>query len=227
MKLLIDDANVQEIERLMKIYPIDGVTTNPTIIARTKKDPKDLLLEIRRIIGKDKLLFVQSVATDAEGIVEDGLAIVECLGENTVVKIPCNTEGLQAIKALSKKGIVCCGTTAYTALQAYLVAHSGAKYVAPYVNRIDNMGFNGVEVVQQMQNILDNHGYDCQIMAASFKNSQQVLELCEYGIGLVTCAPDVIDNFINNPSIDKAVDDFTKNFEAVYGEKTMKDILNS
>ena len=217
MKLLIDDANVQEIRRLCDLYPIDGVTTNPSILAKTGRDPKEVLTEIRGIIGPGKLLFAQAIPLDAEGMVRDARAIVKLLGEGTVVKVPSIPEGFKAIRMLREEGILSCGTVVYTPLQAYLAAKAGADYVAPYVNRIDNMGFDGVGVVEQIQDILTLHQLDTQVLAASFKNSQQVLTLCAYGIGSATCAPAVIDAFVKNPAIDAAVRQFAADFETLAG----------
>ncbi|MBQ6559201.1 MAG: fructose-6-phosphate aldolase [Erysipelotrichaceae bacterium] len=225
MELYIDDANIEAIKRLIDLYPIDGVTTNPSILAKARKDPKELLSEIRRIIGEDRILFVQALPLDAKGMIEDAKKIVESFGSNTIVKIPSIPEGFKAIKELKKEGIRTCGTVVYTPLQAYLAAKAGASYVAPYVNRIDNMGYDGVAVVKKIQNILENNGFDCKILAASFKNSNQVLELCEYGVGAATCSADVIDSFVNNAAIDKAVDDFVKDFEKLTGKHSMKEVL--
>ena len=187
MELYIDDADTREIERLIDLYPIDGVTTNPSILAKTGRDPKEVLREIRQLIGEDRLLFVQAVPLDAKGLVEDARKIRECFGRNTIVKIPCIPEGFKAMKQLKEEGIRTCGTVVYTPLQAYLAAKAGAEYVAPYVNRIDNMGYDGIEITKKIQNILENGGYECKILAASFKNSGQVLSLCEYGIAAATC----------------------------------------
>ena len=217
MKLLIDDANIDEIRRLYDLYPIDGVTTNPSILAKSGRQPYDVLKEIREFIGEEADLHVQVIAKDADRIVKE-------LGQNTYVKIPCIPEGFKAMKALKKEGIRTTGTAIYTAMQAYLAAKSGASYAAPYVNRIDNMGYNGVGVAKEIQDIFEIHGLDCGILAASFKNSQQVLELCEYGIEAATVAPSVIDGFVNNVAITAAVDAFVKDFEGLTGEgKTMKD----
>ena len=226
MRLFIDDADVNEIRRLIDIYPIDGVTTNPTILSRTGRNPVDVLKEIREIIGKDKIIFAQAVPAQSDGIIKDAHAIVKLLGENTVVKIPSIPEGFKAIQQLKMEGILTCGTVVYTPLQAYLAAKSGADYTAPYVNRIDNMGYDGVQVVQKIQDILTCYGFHTEILAASFKNSGQVLALCEYGIGAATCAPAVIDSFVKNPAIDSAVDNFIRDFEKTAGKgKTMADLL--
>lgn len=212
MELYIDDANTAEIRRLIDLYPVDGVTTNPTIISRTGRDPVEVLKEIRSILGPDAVIFAQAVPTDAEGIIRDAHALLRLLGEHTVVKIPSIPEGFKAIRLLHREGIATCGTVVYTPMQAYLAAKAGADYVAPYVNRIDNMGFDGTEIVKKMQMILGLHHYETKILAASFKNSQQVLDLCAFGIRAVTCAPAVIDGFVKNAAIDAAVRDFQNDF---------------
>lgn len=226
MLLLIDDANISEIRRLTDLYPIAGVTTNPSILARAGRDPREVLNEIRELIGPDKLLFAQAIPTDCEGMVQDARAIVKALGKNTIVKLPSIPEGFKAMKQLREEGIITCGTVVYTPMQAYLAMQAGASFVAPYVNRIDNMGYDGVGTVKKIQNIIDNSDTDCMVLAASFKNSQQVLELCEYGIGAATCAPSVIDGLCTNPAVDKAVKDFVSDFEKAFGSgKTMKELL--
>lgn len=224
MKLLIDDAHMEVIRRLYEFYPIDGVTTNPSILAKSGRPPYEALKEIRAFIGKDADLHVQVLAMDAEGMVKDAHRIVAELGDATLVKIPCIPEGFKAMKALAKEGIRTTGTAIYTAMQAYLAAKSGAEYTAPYINRIDNMGFNGIQVTKEIQDIFVNHGFRTSMLAASFKNSQQVLELCRYGIGAATVAPDVIESFVKNQAITAAVDDFVKDFGELAGMgKTMSD----
>lgn len=223
MKLCVDNADIDLIKKCYEYYPMDGVTTNPSIIAKSGRQPYDVLHEIRDFIGKNADLHVQVIARDAEGMIRDAHRIVRELGDTTIVKIPSIPEGFKAIKALSAEGIVTTGTAVYTPMQAFLAAKSGAKYVAPYINRIDNMGYDGVSVAQDIQDILWNNDLDCDILAASFKNSQQVLELCEYGVGAATVAPDVIMGLVKNPAIDAAVDDFIRDFEGLVGEgRTME-----
>lgn len=225
MKLFIDNADIREIRRLYDLYPIDGVTTNPTILAKAGDDPKATLREIRAFIGQDALLFAQALALTAEGMVEDAHRILEICGrKNTIVKIPSIPEGFKAIRMLKEEGIPTCGTVVYTPMQAFLAAKAGAAYVAPYVNRIDNMGYDGVKVVMEIQDILDSNRFDCTVLAASFKNSQQVLELCIRGVGSATAAPAVIDAFVKNPAIDSAVQDFLRDFEEATGKKRMTEI---
>ena len=226
MKLFIDDANVDEIRRLTDLYPIDGVTTNPTILSRTGNNPVEVLKEIREIIGPDKMIFAQAIPEDTEGMMRDARAIVKLLGENTVVTLPSIPNGFKAIRLLKEENIHTCGTVVYTPMQAYLAAKAGADYVAPYVNRIDNMGYDGEQVVREIQDIFTMNNMDTEILAASFKNSQQVLSLCEYGIGAATCAPAVIDGFVKNQAIDGAISDFIRDFSQTAGEgKTMADLI--
>ncbi len=225
MKLFIDHADTNAIRRLVDLYPIDGVTTNPSILAKAGRNPKETLTEIREIIGKDAILFAQALALDAEGMVKDAKYIVELCGKNTVVKLPSIPEGFKAMRILKKEGITTCGTVVYTPMQALLAAKAGASYVAPYVNRIDNMGYGGIAIVKQIQDILDSYPeLECEILAASFKNSQQVLELCAYGIGSITAAPDVIDALVKNLAIDGAVQDFVSDFKKLTGVTSMAEL---
>lgn len=225
MRLLIDAADMGEIRRLYDLYPIDGVTTNPSILAKTGKKPYDVLREIREFIGKEADLHVQAIAKDAAGMVKDAHAIVQVLGEATFVKIPCIPEGFKAMKLLKKEGIRTTGTAIYTPMQAYLAAKSGASYTAPYINRIDDMGYDGIHVTKEIQDIFEVNRLDTMVLAASFKNSQQVLELCKYGVGGATAAPAVMDKFVNNAAITAAVDGFVKDFEKLAGEGATMDKL--
>lgn len=224
MKLFIDDAHIEDIKRIYEYYPVDGVTTNPSILYKTGKNPLETLKEIRAFIGPDAELFAQAVAEDAEGMVKDARFITELVGKNTVVKIPSTPEGFKAIMALKKEGIRTCGTVVYTPMQAYLAAKAGASYVAPYVNRIDNMGYDGVKVVAEIQEILKNNNMDCEVLVASFKNSQQVMEIARMGCGSATASPSVIDAFVRNAAIDGAVNDFVSDFEKLTGRRTMTDL---
>ena len=190
MKLIIDDAHIDLIKKIYEYYPVDGVTTNPSILAKSGRQPFEVLKEIRSFIGEEAELHVQVVAKDADGMVDDAHRIVKELGANTYVKVPSIPEGFKAMKALAKENINITATAIYTPMQAYLAAKCGASYAAPYVNRIDNMGFNGIQVAKQIHDIFKNNNLKTEVLAASFKNSQQVLELCEYGIGASTIAPD-------------------------------------
>ena len=222
MKLLIDDANIEKIKRIYEYYAVDGVTTNPSILANEGRNPYEVLKEIRAFIGKDAELHVQVISTTADEIIKEGHKMVEELGENTYIKIPTIPEGLKAMKILSSEGYKVTATAIYTPMQGYLAAKAGADYAAPYVNRIDNLGTNGIEVARKIHDIFKNNGLKTQILAASFKNSLQVLELCEYGVGATTLSPEIIEGLINNTSISSAVEIFIEDFEKLCGKnKTM------
>lgn len=225
MKLLIDDANIDKIRELWDIYPLDGVSTNPTILAKYKRPPFELLQEIREVIGPDADLHVQATARTPQGMLEDSRKIREVLGDNTYTKIPATREGLKAMRLIKQDGGRVTATAIYTPMQAYLAAKAGADFAAPYVNRIDNLGADGIKTTQAIQDIFDNNGMDCELLAASFKNSQQVLELAKYGVGASTCAPDVIENLIANPAAEAAVEVFLNDFAGLVGDpdKSMKD----
>ncbi len=222
MKLIIDDAHMDQIRKIYEFYPVDGVTTNPSILAKSGRNPYEVLKEIRTFIGDEAELHVQAVAGTAEGMVEDAHRIVSELGQNTYVKIPSVPEGFKAMKVLKGEGISITATAIYTPLQAFLAGKCGASYAAPYINRIDNMGYNGIQVAKEIHDIFKKNNLDTEVLAASFKNSQQVLELCEYGIGAATIASDVMEGLVKNREITAAVDDFVKDFEKLTGEgKTM------
>ncbi|WP_333649340.1 fructose-6-phosphate aldolase [Lacrimispora sp.] len=217
MKLIIDDADIKKIKELYSIFAIDGVTTNPSILAKNGKQPFETLREIREFIGAEAELHVQVTAETAEEMLEDAHRIQEELGKNTYVKVPATTEGLKAMKVLSAEGANITATAIYTQMQAFLAGKAGAHYAAPYVNRIDNLGANGVKTAKSIHDIFKKNGLMTEVLAASFKNSQQVLELCEYGIGASTISPDVIEGLIKNDSVTMAVTAFTKDFENLCG----------
>lgn len=222
---MIDDARLDEIKKIYEIFPVSGVTTNPTILAKIGGNPFDTLRAIRKFIGEEADLHVQAVSRRADKIVEEARHIVKILGANTYVKIPAMTEGFKAMKILTKtSGILFTATAIYTPMQAFIASQCGASYAAPYVNRIDNMGFNGVKVAQEIQEIFSANAMETEIIAASFKNSRQVLELCKCGIGAATLAPEIFFTLIKNSAIDDAAENFIADFETFAGAgKSMLD----
>ena len=221
MELLIDDANVAAIKKMYEFYPIDGVTTNPSILAKTGRAPFEVLKEIRTPLGTEAQLHVQAVAKDAAGMVKDAHRIVTELPGNTFVKIPAVQEGFKAMKQLKKDGIATTATAIYTPLQGFLAGKCGAAYAAPYINRIDNMGYDGLGVARAIHDIFQQNGLSTKLLAASFKNSQQVLELCKYGVGAATVAPSVIEGFVKNAAIDAAAQVFVEDFQKLTGKSAM------
>ena len=223
MKLCIDDANVEKIRRIYEFFPVDGVSTNPSILAKTGRPPYEVLKEIRSIVG-DGELFVQATSVKAETMLEEARRIVKELGSATLVKIPCVPEGFKAMRMLKAERIRFIGTAIYTPMQGFLAAKCGAEYVAPYINRIDNMGFDGVQVARDIHDAILQNELDSGLLAASFKNSQQVLELVKYGVKAVTVAPDVIEGLVKNAAIDTAIAKFTADFQGLTG--TGKNMAN-
>lgn len=218
MLYLLDTADVKEIKREFDIYPISGVTTNPTIISKEKRSFIDILKEIREIIGEDKMLHVQAVSTKAEEIVKEAEYLNEVIGGNLYIKIPVIPEGVKAMKILKEKGMKITATAIFTADQALMAAMAGAEFVAPYVNRIDNISGNGINVVNEIITMFSNYGLDAKVLAASFKNVQQVHEVALCGGDSVTVSPDILDSLISHPLTDWSVGRFIEDWENVYGK---------
>lgn len=214
MKLLIDDANIENIKYLYEYFPVSGVTTNPSILFKNKKDPVETLTQIREFIGDDEL-HIQVLSDNASDIVKEVRFLKEKFGANTFIKIPTNKEGLKAMRLLNNDKTRITATAIYSPTQAFLASLAGADYVAPYVNRIDNLGYDGIETTMRIQKILDETNPDTKVLAASFKNTTQVLKLAEYGIDSATCSYEVFEKFVDDSNINKAVADFTNDFNKI------------
>ena len=220
MKLLIDSANLKDIAKMIEYYPISGVTTNPTILSRENKDPWESLLAIRNLITNELSLHAQVVSQQCDQMIKEAVYINEKLGKNTFVKIPVSEEGLKAIKILSRQGIQITATAIYTPMQALLASMAGAKWLAPYVNRLEMIGADGISVARNIKNLLNVYGYESGVLAASFKNVQQILDVSLAGVDAVTASPDVIEALLKHPLTDKAICDFTADFEKISGKGT-------
>ena len=223
MKLLIDYAGIDKIKELYDYFPLDGVTTNRTIIAAAGRDPYETLKEIREFIGPDADLHAQVISQKAEDMVAEAHDMLAELGANTCIKVPVSREGLKAIKLLAAEGVRVTGTAIYNPIQAILAAQAGASFVAPYVNGIDNSGNDGMGVAKTIQETFENQGLECQVLAASFKNTYQVQELFAFGIPCITAVPDVLEGLVKNDLTIARVGRFTADFEKLCGEgATMK-----
>nr|WP_300307357.1 transaldolase family protein [uncultured Anaerostipes sp.] len=225
MLILIDDADVTKIKELYAKYPYDGVTTNPTILSKTgNPDPMDQLKKIQSVIPKDAMLHAQVLSTETEDMVREARHMVSVLGENTYIKVPVTANGLKAIDILAKEGISVTATAVYGVMPAFMAAKAGAKFLAPYVNRLDNLGYDGVQIAKDIHTMIKASGYETEVLGASFKNSQQVLEMGKFGIGVVTVNPDTLKSLALNQVAEKAVQDFIQDFEECCGAgKTMLD----
>lgn len=225
MLYLIDTANLDAIKKCCEYYPVAGVTTNPTIISKEKSDFKNLIYSIREIIGDNKMLHVQATATEAKEILKEAYAIREVAGNNFYLKIPITKEGLKATSMCKDKGFGVTMTAIFTQQQALIAANSGADFVAPYINRLDNIVSDGVHVVSEIVDMFNMHKINTKILAASFKNVEQVHKVAMTGADAVTVNPDIFDMLIYHPLTYYAIDDFSKDWEMVYGDKKASDLL--
>jgi len=216
MQLFLDTANLNEIKEMSDILLIDGVTTNPTLVSREGKKITQLLEEIVQIIGEEKAIHVQVLSRDFESMINEGKFISK-LYKNIYVKIPVIEHGFKAIKHLSSEGVKTTATAVFTAHQAVLAAKAGADYIAPYVNRLDNISGEGVKTVGDIVNIIDQYNFKSKVLAASFKNPQQVIDIIKQGVHSATISYEVLKNMIMHPLTDYSVDKFISDWEAVYG----------
>jgi fructose-6-phosphate aldolase 2 len=217
MIYMLDTANLDAIKRAQDLYPLRGVTTNPTIIAKENREFIGLLKDIRNIIGADGMLHVQVLGTTAEKMIEEAEHLQEKVGGNLYIKIPVLQQGIKAIKLLKKQGFKITATAIFTAQQALMAGVSGADFVAPYVNRIDNISGNGVEVVKNIIDQIKIYNLDCKVLAASFKNVQQIHEISKIGAHSVTVNPEIMDKMLDHPLTDWSVSEFIKDWKSVYG----------
>ena len=218
MLVLIDNAEFSEIEALYHDYPYDGVTTNPSILMKAHKNPIELLKKIRAFLPKECQLHAQLVSETTDQMIEEAHFMLHEISDELFVKVPVTTEGLRAISILKKEGINITATAVYTAMQAFRAAKEGARYTAPYVNRLDNMGADGVQVAKDIHDMFRVHNLNADVLAASFKNSQQILNLCKHGIGAVTAAPDVLRALTYHDATFTAEENFTQDFYALVNE---------
>jgi len=223
MLYILDTADLEAIKHCNEFYPLAGVTTNPSIIAKANTDFWKLVKEIRSIIGEDKMLHVQTTQKEASKIVEEAKLLKEELKGDFYVKIPIGEEGLKATMELKKMGIGVTMTAIFTPAQALIAAMAGASFVAPYVNRLDNILGDGTEVVAEIVHQLELYGSECKVLAASFKNAEQVHKCASAGCHSVTVAADILKTIISHPMTDAAIAGFDKDWANVYGDKTILD----
>lgn len=219
MIYFLDTADLNAIKKAVDLYPLAGVTTNPTIIAKENKPLKQIILNIRELIGNERLLHVQVMGKTAEIMVQEAEAL-RAIDSSLYIKVPVTPQGIKAIKALTKKGIPTTATAVLTPQQALMAAVAGAEYLAPYVNRLDNICSDGAQVAAEIAHLLDIHNIDAKVLAASFKNVQQVHDIAKAGAQSATISPDVFDLLLNHPLTDSGVAGFTADWEMVYGKGT-------
>ncbi|NLU10779.1 MAG: fructose-6-phosphate aldolase [Tepidanaerobacter acetatoxydans] len=226
MLYLLDTANVKDIRRICDVYPIDGVTTNPTLISKEKTDFKELLMKIKDVLGLGKMIHVQTLGENSEDIVNEGEALNRFLGENAYAKIPVTPQGIKAIQILSQKGIKTTATAVFTPQQALIAARAGADFVAPYVNRLDNIVGDGVEIVSEIVREFKIYNLKTKVVAASFKNLEQIHKASQAGTHAVTVAPELFEKLLQHPLTDSSIKKFEEDWETIYGkDKLISDLI--
>ena len=224
MIYILDTADLDAIRHCNEFYPLSGVTTNPSIIAKAKADFWELVCDIRKLIGHDKMLHVQTTAEKAEDIVAEARLLHERLGGEFYIKIPIGEEGLRATMMLKKLGIGVTMTAIFTPAQALMAAMAGADFVAPYVNRLDNIMGDGVRVVSEIVEQFELYGLETKVLAASFKNAEQVHKCALAGCHSVTVTADIMKNLISHPMTDAAIEGFERDWRSVYGDRKISDM---
>lgn len=212
MKIFIDSADVEKIREAWDWGIIDGVTTNPSHVAKTGRKHMDVYKEILDIV--DGPISLETISLSAKEIVDEGRALAK-LHKNVVVKVPVIREGLKAVKQLTAEGIKTNVTVTFSPLQALLAAKCGATYISPFVGRLDAIGQDGMDCVRHIRTIYDNYDFKTQILTAAVRHPQHVLEAALAGSDVVTMAFDVLEQLYNHPLTDIGVDIFLKDWAKV------------
>ena len=221
MEFILDTADLEAVKQLDELLTIEGVTTNPSIITKSGKIPEQVIKEFVEYLRPEQKFFVQVVSTDYEQMLEEARYICSLRPKNTYVKIPVTHNGYKAIKQLKSEGLGVLATAIYSADEAFLAAMNGADYLAPYVNRMCNYG-DGIGQVLDLLQMLETQGFEnTKVIAASFKNVEQVHALIAAGIQSVTVPPEVVFTMIDHPGTKIAVDEFSVAWREAYGRDTL------
>ncbi|MBQ9341966.1 MAG: fructose-6-phosphate aldolase [Lachnospiraceae bacterium] len=217
MQFFIDTADVEEIRKAADMGIISGVTTNPSLIAKSGRDFNEVIKEITTIVDGPISGEVKATTVDAEGMIKEGREIAK-IHKNMVVKIPMTAEGLKAVKVLTKEGIKTNVTLVFTANQALLAAEAGATYVSPFLGRLDDINQPGIDLITDIVTIFENYGYETQIIAASIRNPIHVTDCALAGADIATIPYKVIMQMLNHPLTDQGIEKFQKDYLAVFGK---------
>lgn len=221
MEFILDTADLEAVKQLDELLTIEGVTTNPSIITKSGKTPEQVIKEFVEYLRPEQKFFVQVVSTDYEQMLEEARYICSLRPKNTYVKIPVTHNGYKAIKQLKSEGLGVLATAIYSADEAFLAAMNGADYLAPYVNRMCNYG-DGIGQVLDLLQMLETQGFEnTKVIAASFKNVEQVHTLIAAGIQSVTVPPEIVFTMIDHPGTKIAVDEFSVAWREAYGRDTL------
>ncbi|HXI09430.1 MAG TPA: fructose-6-phosphate aldolase [Thermodesulfobacteriota bacterium] len=212
MKFFIDTANIDEIKKAAGWGLVDGVTTNPSLVAREKRSFKDIIEEICSIV--DGPVSAEAVSMDAAGLIKEARELSK-IHKNIVVKIPMTLDGLQAVKTLSAEGIKTNVTLVFSALQALLAAKAGASYVSPFVGRLDDISHTGMELIGQILDIYGNYGFASEVIVASIRNPIHVLDSAAMGAHVATIPFKVLEQLSKHPLTDAGIKKFLEDWEKV------------
>ena len=219
MEFIVDTVNLEEIKDAVEHMPIVGVTSNPSIVKQT--NPENFfehMRKIREIIGMERSLHVQVISKNSDEMVAEAHRILKEIDDQVYIKVPVSYEGIKAIKVLKAEGVKVTATAVYDLMQSYMALAAEADYIAPYVNRIGNLGADPMDLISNLSDRIAVDGYNTKIVAASFKGVQQVRDSFNYGAHAITAPVAVLKQIFANPNIEKAVDDFNKDWYAMYGE---------
>lgn len=215
MKIFLDTANLESIRKFNDMGLLDGITTNPSLMSKEGGNPKDGMAEITKIIKGDVSLEVLS--TEYSGMVEEGRTLRN-YGDNVVVKVPMTPDGLKACKALSTEGIPVNVTLIFSPNQAVLAAKAGAKYVSPFIGRLDDIGQDGMSLIKEIKTIFSNYDFKTQILVASVRHPMHVVEAAKIGADVVTLPPAVLDKMLKHPLTDIGLKNFLADWEKLKAE---------
>jgi transaldolase len=216
MKFFIDTANINEIKEAAKMGMADGVTTNPSLIAKEKGDFKTIIRQICKVV--DGPISAEVISLDTDGMIAEARDLAK-IHENIVVKIPMTVDGLKAVRALAEEGIRTNVTLVFSPLQALMAAKAGAAYVSPFVGRLDDLSADGMALVEQIVDIYDNYGFDTEIIVASVRNPLHVLEAALMGADIATIPFNVLDKLAAHPMTDKGIKAFLSDWEKAKKKK--------
>jgi transaldolase len=218
MKFFIDTANLAEIKEAYELGVLDGVTTNPSLMAKEGISGKDRILGHYKAICDivDDCVSAEVIATDLKGMIAEGEELAE-IDEKIVVKIPMIEDGIKAIKYFSQKGIRTNCTLVFSAGQALLAAKAGASYVSPFIGRLDDVSTDGIQLIEQIVHIYNNYGYATEVLAASIRHPMHIIHCAEIGADVATCPLSAIKALLKHPLTDSGLEKFLSDYKKVNG----------
>lgn len=218
LEFYLDTDNLQEIIRFSNCLPLRGITTNPTILSRSRQGLSKVLHKVSDVLGPNTRFHVQVTTASISEMTDEALSLAD-LPFDIVVKIPASESGLAAIKQIKDRKIPVLATAVFSSHQGFLAALCGADYVAPYINRIDALGGDGIGTTKDLKLLIDSHNLDCKLLPASFKNSRQVVETLKLGVPSITVAPEIMDQMINNATVESTIDQFNQDWVGAFSNK--------